>query len=172
MCNRAIKNPSTVNGTVMLENCSRARKSDSAQWAELGVPRINRERSRDYLRQERCSQQLYTVRVRKKEESKNWMPGTETLKRDTDSFKWPITLEEKSLHKSVYLTEVPHFSLNEAAQNIHKGALKSIQGHRVDTVLIPKPHYNEHPQREDSHWWECIPGIPTDEIPGNTMTEQ
>lgn len=64
-----------------------SQKTDSAQWAELGVPHINRESSKHYLRQERCSQQLYSSRVRTKEKSKNLMPATATLKRDITSFK-------------------------------------------------------------------------------------
>lgn len=85
MQKRAIKNPSTANGSVLYQHT--VRKTDSAQWAELGVPHINRESSKHYLRQERCSQQLYSSRVRTKEKSKNLMPATATLKRDITSFK-------------------------------------------------------------------------------------
>lgn len=54
------------------------------------------------------------------------MSGIETLKRVIASFKWRITLEGKVVRKSIYLIEVPHLSLNQKVQNIHKGALKSI----------------------------------------------
>lgn len=78
------------------------------------------------------------------------MLGTEILKRDIASF----TLEEKFLHKSVYLIGVPYLSLNQEGQNIHKGSLRSILGHETNTVLILKlevAYYSEYPQKEDTH---------------------
>lgn len=81
------------------------------------------------------------------------MPAIEILKRDIASFKLPITLENKFLLKSVHLTEAPHLSLNQETQNIHKGALKSVQGHQMNSGLILKVKvapYHKHLQREDS----------------------
>lgn len=70
MQKRAIKNASTANGSVLYQHT--VRKTDSAQWAELGMPQINRGSSKHYSRQERCSQQLYSSRVRTKEEKQKF----------------------------------------------------------------------------------------------------
>lgn len=114
MQKRAIKNPSRVNSSVLYQYT--VRKTDSAQWAQLGVPHVNRGSSKHYWRQEKCSQQLYWSRLRTKKKNQKfdaWYCNTQFW--DIINFKWPITLEEKFLHKSGAL-----YSLTKKAQNIHK----------------------------------------------------